>query len=161
MDCIDIYDAWKLLTTILAIPNERLTVTEKSAFAFWETSAGQPKALRAWFNPAELGGQEFAWTKAVAIAAVAHAQVASTEAKEEPAFKSAPVVEVTPEGTETPVPQASVEVAQASPPPAPNPAEEEVVVIEALPKTASPSLIGLADLVFLAGFGVMRVARYR
>src|SRR4051812_33851104 len=45
----------RIITTILAIPNERLKATDNSAFAFWEMLPGQPKALRAWFYPAELG----------------------------------------------------------------------------------------------------------
>src|SRR5205823_3698597 len=39
--------------TILAIPNYRLKPTDKSQFLFWETPAGQPRALRAWFYPAD------------------------------------------------------------------------------------------------------------
>ena len=43
-------DEKHLITTILAIPNQRIRPTGKSVFAFWEVPAGQPKALRAWFN---------------------------------------------------------------------------------------------------------------
>ncbi len=52
-----------LITTIEAIPNERVRPTGKSVFAFWETPAGQPKALRAWFYPGDNFGQEFAYPK--------------------------------------------------------------------------------------------------
>lgn len=154
-------DETQLITTILAIPNWRLKVTDKSSFVFWETPPGQPPALRAWFYPAWNWGQEFAYpkTKAVAIAAAAHAEVPSTEAKAAPEMKSAEVVEVTPQGTVEPVPEvtAPAEVAQAEQPPAPAP---EVVQETKLPKTASPyPLIGLLGLVFLAAFGTLRLIR--
>ena len=54
-------DEKHLITTVLAIPNERLQVRGKSVFAFWEVPAGQPKALRAWFYPGDNFGQEFAY----------------------------------------------------------------------------------------------------
>jgi len=56
-------DQKHLITTILAIPNERVRPTGKSVFSFWETPAGQPKALRAWFYPGDNFGQEFAYPK--------------------------------------------------------------------------------------------------
>ena len=159
-------DETEIITTILAIPNERLKVTDGSSFAFWETPPGQPKALRAWFYPAELGGQEFAYPKmkAVAIAAAAHEEVPSTEAKTEPELKTAEVVEVAPP---PPAPAATapeqprVEIAQAAPPPEPAPEPAVAAAPETkLPKTASPyPLIGLAGLIFLGGFGTLRLIR--
>jgi hypothetical protein len=56
-------DEKHIITTIEAIPNERVRPTGKSVFAFWETPAGQPKALRAWFYPGDNFGQEFAYPK--------------------------------------------------------------------------------------------------
>src|SRR5665213_3429200 len=56
-------DEKHVITTILAIPNERVRPTGKSVFAFWETPAGQPQALRAWFYPGDNFGQEFAYPK--------------------------------------------------------------------------------------------------
>ena len=156
-------DETELITTILAIPNQRLEVTEKSAFQFWETPPGQPPALRSWFYPGWSSGQEFAYPKikAVAIAAVSKAEVPSTEAKAPEEFKTAEVVEVTPQGTVEPAPAAPapVETAQAIPPPAPvegpAPAPETK-----LPKTGSPyPMIGLAGLVLLSAFGTVRLIR--
>lgn len=148
-------DQTRLITMFLAIPNYRLKVTEKTQFVFWETPPGQPRALRAWFYPADNFGQEFAYPKttAVAIAAATKTEVPSTEAKTEPELKSAEVVEVTPQGKEEPVPEPAkpAEVAQAAPP-APEPAK--------LPATASPyPFIGLLGLTFLAAFGTLRVIR--
>ncbi len=149
-------DQNQLITMFLAIPNYRVQITEKTQFLFWETPPGQPRAMRAWFYPADNFGQEFAYPKttAVEIAAVAKTDVPSTEAKTEPELKSAEVVEVTPQGKEEPVPEPAkpAEVAQAAPPPAPEPAK--------LPQTASPyPLIGCLGLAFLAAFGTLRVIR--
>ncbi len=55
-------DEKHLVTTILAIPNYRLQPKGKTEFAFWETPAGQPRALRAWFYPGDNFGQEFAYS---------------------------------------------------------------------------------------------------
>ena len=41
----------EVLTTILAIPNYRVKPTGDTAFTFWETPPGNPRALRAWFYP--------------------------------------------------------------------------------------------------------------
>src|SRR5258708_20652884 len=52
-------DESHIITTILAMPNYRLRPTGKSQFTFWETPAGEPPALRAWFYPGDNFGQEF------------------------------------------------------------------------------------------------------
>lgn len=46
-------DQSKLETTVLAIPDYRLRPTGKTQFAYWETPAGVPKAVRAWFYPGD------------------------------------------------------------------------------------------------------------
>ncbi len=131
-------DQTELQTTILAIPNYRLEPTSGSTFTFWEVPPGQPKALRAWFYPGDNFGQEFAYPKmeAVQIAAVAHAEVPTTEAQEPTELATAPVEKVEPPTATTPAPApAPVEVAEV-------PATK--VEPPALPKTASPfPLVGL------------------
>src|SRR6185295_4500268 len=52
---------------ILAIPNYRLKATDKTVMTFAERAAGQPQALRAWFYPGELWGQEFVYPKTKAV----------------------------------------------------------------------------------------------
>ncbi len=76
-------DKTHLITTILAIPNYRLRPTGKSVFAFWETPAGSPQALRAWFYPGDNYGQEFAYPKNVSsqIAASNKTSVPTTSAQ--------------------------------------------------------------------------------
>lgn len=91
-----------LYTTILAIPNYRLQPTGETQFGWWETPAGQPKALRAWFYPGDNFGQEFAYpkTEAVAIAKATNENVPTTYAESEAELASARVGTVDREGTE-------------------------------------------------------------
>src|SRR6266851_3653311 len=60
-------DQSQIIATILAIPNYRLQPTGKSDFRFWETPAGNSKAMRAWFYPGDNFGQEFAYPKMKSI----------------------------------------------------------------------------------------------
>jgi len=150
-------DGTELQTTVLAIPNERLKPTGNTVFTFWEVPPGQPAALRAWFYPGDVFGQEFVYPKmaAIEIAAAANTNVPIVEAKTEPELETAPVAEVTPQGVEEPLPTAPAETAQVIP----EPAAAEPVVAE-LPKTASPyPMIALAGLLSLVAFAVVRVIR--
>lgn len=92
----------QLLTTVLAIPNYRLEPTGETQFGWWETPAGQPKALRAWFYPGDNFGQEFAYPKdeAVKIAAATNENVPTTYAQDEADLATARVGTVDREGTE-------------------------------------------------------------
>jgi len=92
----------QLQTTILAIPNYRLQPTGKTEFQWWETPAGQPKAIRAWFYPGDNFGQEFAYpkTEAMAIASVTQATVPTTYAQTETDLATARVGTVNAVGTE-------------------------------------------------------------
>jgi hypothetical protein len=92
----------QLQTTVLAIPNYRLQPTGDTEFQWWETPAGQPKAMRAWFYPGDNFGQEFAYPKneAVQIAATANANVPTTYAETEAELATAKVGTVDRAGTE-------------------------------------------------------------
>ena len=155
-------DEKTVVTTILAIPNYRLKPTDKTAFQFWETPAGQPRAMRAWFYPGDNFGQEFAYpkTRSVEIAKVAHVPVPAVVVETEAELKTAPVVVVDEKGEEKPV---EVVVAKSEPPvqPAPEPQVTTPVAATApvteapapatLPDTASPyplfGLIGLGSVI--------------
>jgi hypothetical protein len=91
-----------LYTTVLAIPNYRLQPTGKTEFGWWETPAGQPKAMRAWFYPGDNFGQEFAYPKneAVTIAAATNENVPTTYAQTEAELATARVGTVDRAGTE-------------------------------------------------------------
>jgi len=52
-------DETQVVATILATPDYRLQATGQAQLNFYETSAGQPSAIRSWFFPGELSGQHF------------------------------------------------------------------------------------------------------
>jgi len=92
----------QLQTTVLAIPNYRMQPTGKTEFQWWETPAGHPKAMRAWFYPGDNFGQEFAYPKseAVAIATATNQTVPTTYAQTETELTTARVGTVDKAGTE-------------------------------------------------------------
>jgi hypothetical protein len=154
-------DQKTVITTILAIPNYRLHPTGNSVFQFWETPAGQPRAMRAWFYPGDNFGQEFAYykTQSIEIAKVAKAPVPAVVVETEAELKTAPVVIVDEKGEEKPV---ETEVAKSEPPvqpvpepvataPVVTPAHEEDPAPAKLPDTASEyplfGLIGLGSVI--------------
>ena len=176
----------KLITTVLAIPNYRLQPTGETQFGFWETPAGQPKALRSWFYPGDNFGQEFAYPKneAMQIAAAVNQPVPTTYAQSEADLTTARVTTVDQTGRETEMPTGTVAQATpppatpapapapeaqadraATPPPAPEPAPQATpreATPQALPSTSSPyPFIGLAGLLALAGYGLLRIAANR
>jgi len=111
--------------TILAIPDYRVRPTGKTVFTFWETPAGEPKAVREWFYPGDNFGQEFQYHRKFT-------QVSQLRQQEQTPAPPAPVAE------ETPAPQPAV--AENTPPPAPEPAP----VAETAPApetTPAPALV--------------------
>jgi len=138
-------DRSKLIATVLAIPNQRLTPTSDNVMKFSERPGNAPDALKAWFYPGNNFGQEFFYPKARAIelARVTHETIPAVET--EPAtvaeFKSEPIVAETPEQKEIPI-------AEAIPAPAPESVESAPV----LPKTASEvpliALLGVLSVSF-------------
>jgi hypothetical protein len=165
-------DEKTVITTILAIPNYRLRPTGKSTFQFWETPAGKPRAMRAWFYPGDNFGQEFAYPKttSVEIAKVANAPVPTVTVEQEAELKTAPLVAVDQRGAETPLeveaPPAVAEANRVQPEPAPavavdpaptpTPAPTPAPAPARLPNTSSPfPLIGLIGLGSLAVSGLM------
>jgi len=123
----------KLQTTILAIPNYRLQPTGDTRFQWWETPAGQPKAMRAWFYPGDNFGQEFAYPKntAMQIAKATNQQVPSIASDD---LSSATVTNVDKAGTETAFKQ------EAAPEATPAPVETaQVRTPEPAPRAAEPT----------------------
>jgi hypothetical protein len=166
---VQIFDADQrhIINTVMAIPNSRLEPTGNSRFAFWETPPGSAQALRAWFYPGDNFGQEFRYPSHLrqlasntppptlapappAAPVVTETQSSQSTATAQPVAPEQPVqvAQATP-----PPAQEPVEVAQNTPPPTPAPATPP----QELPKTATPyPLIGLAGLLFLAGYGFIR-----
>jgi hypothetical protein len=77
----------RVYATILAVPNQRMRPAENTVIDFYETPAGEPKFLRAWFYPGDTLGQEFAYPKQramhIARAASTNVPVAPDDRKEE------------------------------------------------------------------------------
>jgi hypothetical protein len=163
----------KVYATILAIPNYRLTATDKTVITFRERPAGEPEALRAWFYPGRQWGEEFVYPKAKAIelakstnttvlftpAAIEPEVLEPIKSADEPVvvqLREAPVMAIKPTGEE-------VEMAEVVTPP---PAVEAVAPVEVaentLPKTASPlPLTALFGLLALGGAFAVRAAARR
>lgn len=176
---VQIFDGTEqhLQTTVLAIPNYRLQPTGDTRFTFWETPAGQPKALRSWFYPGDNFGQEFAYPKeaAVAIAQTNNSNVVTTYAQTEQDLTTARVGTVAPAGTEmeldrqtyarndnmqpnTPAPAPQTEVAQNTPAATPAPMTPAATPApQTLPRTGSEMpLVGLIGLASVAAAGAIR-----
>ena len=59
-------DHTQLITTVLAVPNERLEPAGKTILTYQERPADQPMALSAWFYPGDNMGQQFVYPKSEA-----------------------------------------------------------------------------------------------
>jgi hypothetical protein len=146
-----------LETTVLAIPNYRLEPTGHTQFTFWETPAGVPKAVRAWFYPGDNFGQEFAYPKKLVAQLASLRPVPMPAALQPaPAPQPAPQPEAAPTPAPTPAPQP-----EAAPTPAPAPAPVAAPAPE-LPHTATFNpLIGLLGLASLSLAGLLTLATNR
>jgi LPXTG-motif cell wall-anchored protein len=150
-----------LETTVLAIPDYRMQPTGKTQFAFWETPAGVPKAVRDWFYPGDNFGQEFPYPKKL-VAQLAAAQPVPVptnyrEPEPVPAPEPGPAPAAQPAPVLQPAPQ---------PAPEPQPAPQQPVTIQqqpqALPHTGSYNpLIGLLGVLSLSGAGLLTLATRR
>ena len=162
-------DETHIIATILAIPNYRLRPTDKSVFRFWETPAGNPKAMRAWFYPGDNFGQEFAYPKmkSVELARTAGTSVPTVLVEKETVdievLNTAPVVTVTETGEEKALvltarndaPATMPDVAAAG-------RDTDAGAARSLPHTAgSMPLIGLFGFTSLAAFALLAFLRKR
>lgn len=152
------HDKSQVFTTIMALPNLRLHATNKTVITFRERPAGQPEAIRAWFSPGRVFGEEFVYAKprAIELAKEVNEPVLATPVELATApvevLQTAPVEAVAPTGE-------PVELAQVVEPPVVEPAVAPVA--DPLPKTASSlPLIGLIGLLSLgAGLALSAVAK--
>jgi hypothetical protein len=157
-------DETQIIATILAIPNYRLQPTDKSVFRFWETPAGDPKAMRAWFYPGDNFGQEFAYPKmkSIELAKITRTPVPAvlveTDVVDENVLKTAPVVIVTEKAEEKPLVLMAQNTVVHTAPEADAYVRPETASRSAktLPSTASSlPLIGLVGLASLGAFGLL------
>jgi hypothetical protein len=152
--------------TILAIPNYRIQPTGKTVFSFWETPEGQPRAIRAWFYPGDNFGQEFRYQKhrATEISQVASQQVpeAPPETETEPvATENTQIAQNTPppapEVDNTPAPVAAAPAPEPAPAPAPASAPATVIAENTTPQVI-PQTASSMPLLALTGFGLIGLA---
>jgi hypothetical protein len=152
-------DQKHLEQTILAIPNYRLQPTDKSQFSFWETPAGVPKAVRAWFYPGDNFGQEFTYPKKLVAQLASAVPVPVPAAYREPEPTPQPEAKAEPAPTPQPAPEPQP-APQATP--APAPAAQPAAAPAALPHTASMNpLVGLLGLASLSVAGILAFATKR
>jgi hypothetical protein len=156
-------DGSELLATILAIPNYRLEPTGETVIKFEERPGTAPSALRAWFYPGDLFGQEFVYPKAraVQLAQASHEIVPAETVEPTPStLKTVPLVAITPEKKEEPLTEA-IQVLPLQHAEKPAPSQAPVTAAKELPKTASPlpmiALFGLASIGL--GIGLKLLAR--
>ena len=151
-------DGSKMLATFMAIPDYRLTATDQTVISFREVPSGSPEAIRAWFYPGNIVGNEFVYPKprAVQLARAARTAVPATiiEKFEFDALKTAPIVAITPDEEEVPVTAAirttPLETAASS---SPSATGTTGVTRAHLPKTA-----GMVPVILLFALGAIGVA---
>ena len=70
----------KIIATLMAIPNQRLTASTKPVVMFSERPSGSPQAVKVWYYPGERIGNEFVYPKsqAMRIAKETHQRVLSS-----------------------------------------------------------------------------------
>jgi hypothetical protein len=125
-------DQDKLEATILAFNNFQLQQKDKTVLTYWETPAGSPPALRAWFWPGDQYGQEFAYPKEMAekLAAQNKTRVASYETTAALNPEQAKDLQV----RDTPPEQSAAAAPTAAPAPAPEPQQ----IAQAAPPREEP-----------------------
>jgi hypothetical protein len=156
-------DRSKTYATILATPNKRLDPTDKTVVTFRERPNGQPHALRAWFYPGELFGEEFIYPKSngsqMAMAAATPVLSAQSENSRDVAPEPAPMREratnLNAQEQQSAAADTSNEIAQNTPPanaaPGPETSQPSAETSE-LPQTAGNSgLLLFGGLLALGG----------
>jgi len=174
-------DHSQLITTVLAIPNQRLEASGKTILTYHERPADQPMALAAWFYPGDTFGQEFAYPKSESevLSRLNNEQVPSTGSEEAyPTLKERPTDSVAQNTNEAASQNTDVAVSQppaaqpenppataaAAPEPTTSaantqvPAQQNNAQQETLPHTGSSlAMIGLVGLTLLAFAALMRM----
>lgn len=148
-------DGTRIINTVLAIPRQRIEAASDTEFTFWETPPGSAKALRTWFYPGDIIGNEFPYPKHLhQVAMVQEQQVAQQPPPpaEEPQVTQNEQPQVEEE-------QQTVEETPA-PTPEPEPSAERAAPPQELPKTSSDyPLIGLFGIALAGLAGTLLIKR--
>lgn len=128
----------KVVATVMAIPDYRVTPSERSEFTYFQRAEGGNQALREWFYPANNYGIQFVYPKEKAYQIAKSSNVNVYMTPSSTATGNEEVVEVTPEQKEV---THETQVAENTP--------------KELPKTGSDlplvALIGMSSLAGAAG----------
>src|SRR5438270_3019112 len=116
-------DHTHLITTVMAIPNQRLEPAGKTILTYEERPADQPMALAAWFYPGDNFGQQFVYPKSEAeqLSRLNKREVPSLESREEKNETAAAQPNPEPAKPEPANPPAEAKQ-ETPPPPPPTPA---------------------------------------
>lgn len=151
---VQVFDATgtRIIATVIAIPDHRMTATDKTVITFGEVPVGSPEVIRAWYYPGNKIGNSFVYPRKRALElaqALRDAVPAITvDAIDADALKMAPIVTVAPDAQEKPV---AVVMAPSQTTRATEPADESGT----LPQTA-----GTLPLIALLGVGLIGAALF-
>ncbi len=166
-------DENKLYATILAVPDYRMEPKDKTVITFDERPSGTPEAIKAWFYPGDLYGEEFVYPRlrAVELAKANNQHVPSmpalmarnvtkpAQSAEVKELKKAPITAIQPSGKE-------VQLSEVHPPQmpahaAPAPTQTAMAKVKRLPKTASslPLFLVIGILSLTGSLAVRLVAK--
>ena len=99
---VQIYDKDEqlLITTVLAVPDYRLRPTGKTVINFDERPSNSPEAVKAWFYPGDMFGQQFVYPhqQAMKIAKRTNQDVLATREDNGQVTKTTEVTGVNPQG---------------------------------------------------------------
>jgi hypothetical protein len=167
-------DHTQLITTVLAVPNERLQPADKTILTYQERPSDQPMALSAWFYPGDNFGQQFVYPKSEAeqLSRLNNQEVPSTGSEEAyPQLKDRSTETAqnnnsnaqpeAPAAQPTPQPSNPPQASNLEPPSASNQASSNAVAANQqaqLPHTAS--FLPLAGLIGIALLGIAAVLRF-
>lgn len=152
-------DETHLYATILAIPDYRIEPKGRTIIKFEERTSSSPEAIKAWFYPGDLYGQEFVYPqpRAIELATANKQSVPAMPAPSKP-VQSAQEIRQTPITRVSPPQQMAKATPPAAPAPVPAPAPPAPAAaapVRHLPKTASElplvALIGLSSLAAALG----------
>jgi hypothetical protein len=148
----------KIVATVMAMPARRLKTEEVNVVTFREeaASAGKPSAIRFWYYPNDIMGQEFAYPKerALALAAATRESVLAVEGEQITRIEAEAAAVPPPTQPEVPVTPPTPDVPVAAP------ETPTVGTAGRLPTTASElPLIGLIGLLALGGALLTRALR--
>jgi LPXTG-motif cell wall-anchored protein len=157
-------DQTHIINTVLAISAERIVPTGRTQFTFWETPPGTARAMRTWYFPGDLIGNEFPYPKHLQQIAMAEPAPNLAPAPEPVPVEATPAPEPAPAEPApaelAPEPQTPAQTQPEEPASPPAPADQQTPPTQQLPQTGSSyPLIGLSGAMLLSLFGVLRFKR--